>query len=265
VHYEDDGRVAVYVRVDNSVPSKSIKDWNEEDHPRDEDGKFGEGGGGGSSPAASPNSGTVSVQAPDENATQVSVPIATAERANALRYWQGDGYKETNSALRLGRTTSEASDQLAKMTAAGKLEQDVTLWRSIRLDPTQVGQILGGEHPVFQVGQTIGDKGFFSTSKSFDDAARVLYANVSGSSSENSVIFKVDAPAGTSALDVSAFWESQDAPEDDGSGFWEDGTQQNGFLNENEVIFSPNTKWEIYDIGGATDQFATTIHVRAVD
>jgi hypothetical protein len=51
--------------VEERVPlPKFLKDWNEEDHPRDEDGKFGEGGGSGdSSPTAGARGGAMGARA----------------------------------------------------------------------------------------------------------------------------------------------------------------------------------------------------------
>lgn len=154
-------------------------DWDESQHPRDERGRFSDGGG---------------------NAyTALNAPKNQIE---AVRAWQHqDGYKEINRHLHNdkplddGTTSTRIVALQAAIGAAPKLSEDIVTYRG--LNGYWAGQMMN-----LQQGDAYTDMGFVASSK---DVATANTFTGNASIDDRQLLVEITIPAGTQALDVSRF------------------------------------------------------------
>lgn len=175
----------------------ALRTWNEEDHPRDDQGQFSESGGG--------DGGGASEGGGDAAASPVSSSqdYTKEEREQVREYQNGaaiNGYlRDANNPkapafvqaiARQKLETPQMKRQLAALDSAigkGSLTESVTLYRGINLVLIDLPD----------VGKTFKDPAFAATSTSEKIAGGF------------GTIFEIHAPKGTSALDVSAMLGSE--------------------------------------------------------
>lgn len=144
-----------------------MADFNEADHPRASDGKFGSGGGGGSAPKLTP--------------TQKSY----------ISSYTGDDFLETNKALRDGKSGGPSVKHIDEAIAKSTVPAGTRLYRG--MDREAAKKFIGGRD--IKAGMEISDKAFMSTSKS---KANFGYGGFGG------VQFEIDVGDDQHGLDVSA-------------------------------------------------------------
>lgn len=107
--------------VDTRKPRAMANDFKEEDHPRADDGKFGEGGGKGS------------VGKSRETASGFSAPDSlTPEQETARDYYKSHiGFKEMNKTLKAGEAETPEIKALDEAIAASTLTKDMTVYRGM--------------------------------------------------------------------------------------------------------------------------------------
>lgn len=115
-------------------------DWDEDSHPRDENGRFGSGGGSGER---------------DESAFR----MLGREEQEAVQYYRDDYTGNMNVGLREGREPSERVQAIDRAIASSQIEA-TTVYRGISMSEAK-----------WSVGDTISDKGFASTSEGRDVAS----------------------------------------------------------------------------------------------
>ena len=186
-------------------------EWNEEDHPRDDDGRFGSGGGDASSAWGPPFPREISVSGVgwQENLDAADAlmkvegdawhaELGTNER-NALGVYVGTGYVDINNTLRRGEShtlTPTSAGGLTKEQVGFNIERlDAALSKASLKEATVVYRALEPKLTEHLLGVNEGsefvDKGFISTSLSSD----IAHAGF-GSSSTHPVIARIAVPAG---------------------------------------------------------------------
>ena len=163
-------------RFDDLVRSYLVRQPGHDvsDEPRDESGRWTEGGGG--------DGGT-------EKPSEGGIHQPTDKERDAMDFYQGDGFEKMNHALRAGGEPSERAKTIDGLIAHYALNQEVTVYR-------------GGGHTIFQKieadwkekkSSNFVDKAFVSTSWKQSVAERF---------SKDLLIF--DLPKGQNVFDVAA-------------------------------------------------------------
>lgn len=152
-------------------------EWKESDHPRAENGQFGSGGG---ASAADP---------------------VNSDQAAALKHYTAAAYRAINGHLRGGKVPSEADKStighLDSLLGAASLPADTTVYRG--LGSLAVQQLFGPTGKV-KAGQIIEDPGFLSSTTDENVSRRFFAINPA-----KNILMKINAPKGSSALDVSKY------------------------------------------------------------
>ena len=174
--------------------------WEENKHPRAGNGEFGKGGGKAAKPSASAKSNVVKQHA----------KLTEQQRIDVKDYKEG-GYKILNSYLRTGKSPdgwsasslNAEAKRLDGAIAKSSLQKDTTLYRGLQHPALAANaeKLIGREVPV---------DSFQSTSTSQEEAER----NYAGFGN-GAVVFKINAPAGTKAINTSEFESSGNSGEDE--------------------------------------------------
>jgi ADP-ribosyltransferase exoenzyme len=167
------------------------------DQPRDEHGRFGEGGGSGGDFKTSLDSAATGA------AALQAVPYGKGDgnpRTDAaLTNYAESGYAQINADLRAGTTDSpETADRIAALDAAmqsSQLTQDVVVGRGIR-DPEDVFGDAWNNTDV--TGLTFTDRGFVSTTT---NPAQIASGR-NFQTGSNGAFMRIVLPQGTSALAI---------------------------------------------------------------
>lgn len=146
-----------------------MTEFNESDHPRDNNGKFSSSGGGS-------NSG------PD-----IKKKLTSTEKTY-IEYYTGDGFYELNKKLREGAEPDGMTKMLDSAISKGTIPEGTKLYRGM---PREVARTLFKDGNV-KAGDSIEDKAFMSTSKDI----RSAYSNMGG------VIFEITVGEGQNGIDV---------------------------------------------------------------
>lgn len=219
--------------TDNDLLHKSHPKYSgkryDPDQPRDDDGKFGEGGGGGGDGdggkknTIGTNESEVEIDpdiediAGSEEYSQIADGVLADEQGEygdglvpaqreALDYYTGVGHRPINKTLRgapppppppevVERSRAEAERINGAIRAAPALEQGVIVYRGIG----DAAEMRFNDAPV---GATFVDKGIVSTSLSIDTAQG--FSGVD-KSDVPSTLLEIRVPSGSNALSVSAF------------------------------------------------------------
>ncbi len=182
-------------------------EWNEEQHPRAENGEFGSGSGGGGSQEGNSGEGgaTSSEPAPTRSRTQADL--------KAFSEYTGVDFRYANAVARgrrdnLGERQKKIGDKLmADLDKAWEtvppLTEEKTLYRGVAgasydldLNPKEAEKFIGKSYT---------DKGWTSTTS--DPAIAKAFAGNKNSKTQkmeynNGVMFKMKVPKGTRVLDV---------------------------------------------------------------
>lgn len=165
--------------------------WDESQHPRDEQGRFGAGGGsegGGESSGRRDSGGGTS-----------NIPVVAAEGDEATALSDYVHTFSVNSSLREGRANLDSyrvrgMDSLIARTPP--IEQPMSFWRGITERFAQENM---------QPGTTYTDPAYVSAGKSPSDA---FSKALTLSGAESMTQFRVDVPAGSHVVDVDAVKEA---------------------------------------------------------
>ncbi len=188
-------------------------DFNEQDHPRADDGKFGSGGaggGGGDKPAGKAPTPTF---ASSDNANKwgtknvVTEGGVSKDETKALRRYQSaQGYYNfMNLSLRDPTYTTTPENQ------AAIAHMDAVMARSEVKEPiiAMRGMNFRGASEKFKVGQTYTDKGFVSTTIDTTTAHQFAGARPNGEQAGSRVVCEIHIPAGAKAVYLKGKGESE--------------------------------------------------------
>lgn len=144
------------------------------DQPRDEEGQWTDGGGGGKGPA--------------------EPKLATHEQAAVKKWWEG-GYEEINASARSGRETADIKALDSAIAKAPPLKSPATVYRGISIPP---------DHPLIgnlKKGYSFGDDGFVAVT-----TKREIGENFAkgGDYGNRKYLLRITLPAGARALPVKA-------------------------------------------------------------
>ncbi len=163
----DDGE-GPFEQEAGAMDSIALDEWEESKHPRGEGGRFGTGGSGGKS---------------------MPKPKLTSKEKTYLSSYSGDDFFRLNKELRSGDSDDPAVKLLDSAIAKGSVPAGTTLYRGMSIEAAKKLFPDGN----IEVGQTVSDKGFMSTSKS---------ANVAQSWGMGGVVLKINAKNGAKGLDL---------------------------------------------------------------
>lgn len=145
-------------------------EWNESQHPRKDNGEFGEGSGSDGS----------------------SKHSLTANEKTALSSYSGDDFLRINAELRKGDASDPSVKRIDQAIAKSSLHDGTVLYRGMNREAAK--QLFpNGE---IKAGSTISDKAFVSTSRS-EDIGRML--------SGGGVMLKIESGKGAKGLDMDQF------------------------------------------------------------
>jgi hypothetical protein len=159
---------------DADLPFASDAAFNESEHPRAPDGKFGSGGGGGGSKPAR---------------------LTPTEKAY-LDSYSGDEFLKLNTKLREGDASSPAVAKLDSAIAKTTVAPGTKLYRGISKDALK--QLIKGD--VINAGQALEDPGFLSTSTD---------RNIAGLNSIGGVVMEIEVGEGQHGLDMGQISRNQ--------------------------------------------------------
>ena len=183
----------------------SAYDWRyNEDQPRDDHGRFGEGGGSDFADKLSgAESGQAAIDAAPAGLGRESTGLTDAQRGAAEEYISFFGYRDTNGQLRAGGelkpSTSERVRNLDEAMSSSPLSADVVVYRGMRDGEVVFGDQFGGN----LTGAEWTESAFLSTSAS-EGFADSWSRHGLGRDSDplNPVVMRIVAPSGTGALDL---------------------------------------------------------------
>lgn len=182
-----------------SVNRMLVASWNEEDHPRDEHGRFDDGLGDYDEDGnfiGSSSSKQLPVSAGAGSAARSSLSFSSSQQRSA-DYFQEYGRTKINPGLRTNTSTPEAQkvvDDLDAMMAASKLEKDVTVIRGISSPEKIFGSSWNPDGD--NTGLTWRDDAFVSTTT--DDQVAGYFATAQDMNGVTMIRLKV--PKGTGAV-----------------------------------------------------------------
>ncbi len=170
--------------------------------------------------------------------TQVEDPFAShpgTEIQEDVSWYGGNGYTVINGTLRgsgdiydkpESEPVQKTTQTLRDAVNAYELTEDTTLYRGLGLfsEDTETSELLDSLQP----GAVVEDKAFLSTATESSIAAEV-----SEGRGDTRVLFEINAPAGSKALDVDGFFKTY--PSDDSSLLWDEG----------EIILPPGSKLRV--------------------
>jgi len=166
-------------------------EWNEGDHPRATDGKFGSGSGsktsGGSKKPKSPSGDSPSTSGA-ASSVSVSKKLTPTEKAY-LESYSGDEFLKLNQKLREGDTSAPAVLKLDSAIAKSTVTPGTKLYRGISKDGLK--QLIGGD--VIESGQILSDPGFLSTSTD---------RNIAGMNAIGGVVMEIEVGKNQYGLDM---------------------------------------------------------------
>ncbi len=144
-------------------------DFNESDHPRDDSGKFGSGGGNSAKPAA----GSIPHTKPNKDLPKESRPQLTPSQAAAVRSYTDDtdeaSYDPINKALRIGAALTDKEAEVVKgldeaIASAQQFAEPVTTWRGLGFsDRAEATKFVEQCQQATAAGKSLHMGGFLST------------------------------------------------------------------------------------------------------
>jgi phage-related protein (TIGR01555 family) len=141
--------------------------FNEADHPRADNGEFGEGGGGKPKKAR-----------------------LTPTEKSYLDSYSGDDFLKLNEKLRSGEDTGAATAKIDSAISKSTIEPGTKLYRGISKDALK--KLVAGDS--IEAGQVLSDAGFLSTSSSRD---------IAGMNSIGGALIEIEVGQGQNGLDMS--------------------------------------------------------------
>jgi len=144
-------------------------EWQENAHPRAENGQFGSGGGGNGTKKAS----------------------LTAAEKSAVSSYSGDNFLRLNTALRSGDASDPDVARLDSAIGKGQIASGTTLYRGMTREAA-LQLFKGGQ---IDKGAEVSDKAFLSTSSDINEA---------GARAIGGVMLKIETGASATGLDVGA-------------------------------------------------------------
>jgi uncharacterized protein len=160
---------------DADLPFASDADFQESDHPRAPDGKFGSGGGSSSKPKPA--------------------RLTPTEKAY-LDSYSGDEFLKLNQKLRKGDTSAPAVAKLDSAIAKSTVAPGTKLYRGISKDALKA--MIKGD--MINSGQVLSDAGFLSTSTD---------RNIAGLNSIGGVLMEIEVGEGQHGLDMGQISRNQ--------------------------------------------------------
>src|SRR5215472_9066057 len=169
------------------------KDWNEDDHPRDPDGRFSGGGGGdgdGGGSSEKPSLGDNGDKSGPDAVDVVSSPKWSEKEQQTLVSWAEDGVD----------ALPHIGDELDSMFEKSSLSQDTVLWRGLTAGDDERSQALIA-NPEEYVGKDLPHPTVTATSTKRNVAKDVVDPFGSGDESQG-VYLKMSVSSGTPAIHV---------------------------------------------------------------